>query len=399
MSERFTEDWMTEDLDKFLISLPKSRHPSSISDKNGYYNFYVCSSDVQRSFECDITEPAVLISTGGEAAIHYATGKYSYSTDVWATKYSKNLTNEFVFRFLDLNLNTINSLGFQGSGIKHLDKDYIKKLTISYPSLQEQKKIASILTSVDKVIEKTQLQINKLQDLKKGTINELLTKGIGHTEFKDSELGRIPRSWKLKTILELNNNRKLTVQTGPFGSQLHARDYVKKGVPLILIRNITSNGLNMKNIPRISPEDAERLNKYQVKLNDIVFSRVGRVGSCFLVTEAQVGWIISGQTLRIRIENNQVDSNYLHIALEGDTVRDQIINDSVGSTRTSINTNILENTKIPVPNLNEQITISRIYESLKSSIENLSNKNQKIKDLKQSLMQDLLTGKVRVTVN
>ena len=63
------------------------------------------------------------------------------------------------------------------------------------PPLPEQKKIASILTSVDEVIENTQKQIDKLQDLKKATMNELLTKGIGHTEFKDSELGRIPKGW------------------------------------------------------------------------------------------------------------------------------------------------------------------------------------------------------------
>ena len=71
------------------------------------------------------------------------------------------------------------------------------KLQFNFPPLPEQKKIASILTSVDEVIENTQKQIDKLQDLKKATMNELLTKGIGHTEFKDSELGRIPKSWEV----------------------------------------------------------------------------------------------------------------------------------------------------------------------------------------------------------
>ena len=66
------------------------------------------------------------------------------------------------------------------------------------PPLPEQKKIASILTSVDDVIEKTEAQISKLQDLKKGMMTELLTKGIGHTEFKDSPVGRIPVHGKLE---------------------------------------------------------------------------------------------------------------------------------------------------------------------------------------------------------
>ena len=76
-------------------------------------------------------------------------------------------------------------------------------LEISIPPLPEQKKIASILTSVDEVIEKTQSQIDKLQDLKKGTMNELLTKGIDHTEFKDSVLGRIPKSWEIYELGKL----------------------------------------------------------------------------------------------------------------------------------------------------------------------------------------------------
>ena len=65
-----------------------------------------------------------------------------------------------------------------------------------FPPLSEQKKIVSVLNSVDEVIKNTQKHIQKLQDLKKGIMNELLTKGIGHTKFKDSKLGKIPKSWK-----------------------------------------------------------------------------------------------------------------------------------------------------------------------------------------------------------
>ncbi len=95
-----------------------------------------------------------------------------------------------------------------------------RKTKIHIPPLPEQKKIAAILTSVDDVIENTQAQIAKLQDLKKATMNELLAKGIGHTEFKDSELGRIPSIWK---TAKLNNFCK--IEHGfPFQSQFFSRD-------------------------------------------------------------------------------------------------------------------------------------------------------------------------------
>ena len=91
----------------------------------------------------------------------------------------------------------------QGSSVIHIYASALDDLNIVLPPLPEQKKIASILTSVDEVIENTQRQIDKLQELKKATMNELLTKGIGHTEFKDSELGRIPKSWEVKPLSEV----------------------------------------------------------------------------------------------------------------------------------------------------------------------------------------------------
>jgi len=90
----------------------------------------------------------------------------------------------------------------------NLNLQQLGSLLILYPPLPEQKKIASILTSVDTVIEKTQAQIEKLNDLKTGMMQELLTKGIGpdgkpHTEFKDSPVGRIPVEWSVKKISEI----------------------------------------------------------------------------------------------------------------------------------------------------------------------------------------------------
>ncbi len=87
--------------------------------------------------------------------------------------------------------------------VKHLSVKDIREVEQAFPPLPEQKKIASILTSLDEVIENTQKQIDKLQDLKKATMNELLTKGIGNTEFKDSELGRIPKSWEVRPYSDL----------------------------------------------------------------------------------------------------------------------------------------------------------------------------------------------------
>ena len=106
---------------------------------------------------------------------------------------------------------------------------------IPIPPLSEQKKIASILTSVDEVIEKTQSQIDKLQDLKRGTMNELLTKGIGHTEFKDSELGRIPKGWRVKYLGALSS--KVGSGVTPRGG---SSVYQNQGIIFIRSQNVHS---------------------------------------------------------------------------------------------------------------------------------------------------------------
>ena len=397
MSKLVPENWTTEDLDKFLVSLPKSRHPSGISDENGYYNFYVCSSNVKRSFKCDITEPSVLFSTGGEAVIHYATGKYSYSTDVWATKYSKNLTNEFVFRFLDLNISKIKSLGFQGSGIKHLDKDYIKKLKITYPPLPEQKKITSILTSVDEVIEKTQLQINKLQDLKKGTMNELLTKGIGHTEFKDSELGRIPVSWEVASLGSFVLDQKS-------GASLSPSDFCEDGFGVIPKKAVQFGGRIVlgDKLTFCTNEFADN-NRKNIVSNEYVIAvqrdlvpsgpSIGLMGMLmegaeFILAQGVYGYLL----------DSRLNPLFLSLISNTDWYRGVMRKIFVGSTQIHIRSTEFLEVVIPIPPVEEQNDIAERINMMESQILLKQKIKHKFSSLKNSLMQDLLTGRVRVSL-
>ena len=111
----------------------------------------------------------------------------------------EGISKRFLHQLIDFSLEKL-AKSSHGSTMKHIKKGVLNEFHVVFPPLPEQKKIASILTSVDEVIENTQKQIDKLQDLKKATMNELLTKGIGHTEFKDSEFGKIPRGWNARNL-------------------------------------------------------------------------------------------------------------------------------------------------------------------------------------------------------
>ena len=399
MSERIPEDWSFETLGNSLNPLPKSKSPSGLSSEDGCFNFYVCSSDVQKSFHCETTQPSVLFSTGGEAAVHYANGNYAYSTDVWATEFKGNLTNEYVYRFLDLNLNQISYSGFQGSGIKHLDKEFIRKLNIPAPPLPEQKKIATILTSIDEVIENTKKQIGKLQDIKKATMNELLTKGIDHTEFKDSELGRIPKSWEVKILSELCEGR-FGIVDGPFGSNLKTKHYRASGVPVIQSGFVTSGKFKAGNYVYVEESKYRQEIRSSVRGGDIVMAKIGaQAGKCAIIPAAHPTGILAGNSLKITARIAVIKTEFLFQLLTHLYKIGEIQKLRTETAQPAISIATLKKYKITVPPMGEQNKILDGLVSIDDVLTSLSIKLQKNQSLKKSLMQDLLTGKVRVHVH
>jgi type I restriction enzyme S subunit len=396
MNDIIKNEWYKLKFRDYLSEFPKSKNPSGISHQNGPFKFYVCSQNIFKSFKSEMNEEAILLSTGGEASIHFATGKYSYSTDVWAIKSSGALINSFAYRCLEFRLKQINYAGFQGSGIRHLDKEFIKKLEFLVPTVSEQKKITSILTSVDDVIEKTQSQINKLQDLKKATMNELLTKGIGHTDFKDSELGRIPKSWKITELSKVSmilssNVDKKTIENETLVSLCNYMDVYKN---LIITREI--------NFMKASAKKSE-INKFLIKKDDVIITKDSETPDDIAISSyvsEDFDNVLCGYHLSIiRSNKSVVDGKFLSLFFKLDYTRHRFSILANGTTRFGLNLKEIENSKILVPSLEEQKKIANIIFSLDDEISTITKKFNKYFFLKKSLMQDLLTGKVRVSVN
>ena len=289
-----------------------------------------------------------------------------------------------------------------GAGQPNINQETIKTFHISIPSLFEQQKIASILSGVDALIESTQNVIDKTERLKKGLMQRLLTRGMGHTKFKKLLMRyhfiklTIPKNWQVQSIKELSTLKKDAVITGPFGLMLHSSDYVDKGTPLILIKNIKDGKINESNIPKISKEDAKRLSRYRVVREDLVFSRVGRVGSAALIEQDQEGWLISGQTLRIRFKNPSLNPYFVNYFIHSQLFVRSLIPELLGSTRDSINTTILKNLLILIPTFTEQTKIASILSGVDASIQKNRQYKEKLERLKKGLMQKLLTGQIRV---
>ena len=136
------------------------------------------------------------------------------------------------------------------------------------------------------------------------------------------------------------------IKTGPFGSTLHADDYVENGTPIITTEHFKKGCLPIikDGLPQVSEKDRIRLHSYQLHKNDIVFSRVGSVDINAKVGEEQEGWLFSGRVLRVKLFSD--NSDYIHYLLSTKVVKDSIASRAVGQTMPSINTQILANTPL-----------------------------------------------------
>ena len=179
------------------------------------------------------------------------------------------------------------------------------------------------------------------------TKKEEMTPEIRFTGFTDA--------WEQRKLGDIAD-----IKTGPFGSLLHADDYVEDGCPIVTTEHFKSGRLPERKtgLPQVGPFDRRRLDQYSAKQGDILFSRVGSVDVNAEVSAAQNGWLFSGRVLRARPDAARVDSSYLHHELSTETVKASVIARAVGGTMASINTEILSDTLVRIPQeLGEQCRI------------------------------------------
>lgn len=285
----------------------------------------------------------------------------------------------------------------QGSGQPNLSGQLIKSLNILVPPLLEQQKIATILSSVDAVIEKTRAQIDKLKDLKTGMMQELLTKGIGHTEFKDSPVGRIPANWEvveLGTILQRidsgwsPNCSDTPPQAGEWG---------------VLKVSAVTRGEFLENESKVFPDNLTPKEHIRVHKNDVLLTRANGVaslvGKCVIVRREPTGKLMmSDKILRLK-PSEKISSEYLLHTFNSHSTRRQIESSWGGSSgQKNISQADIKAYLMPLPPMSEQIIIASSLSQLEHFLYCKNINLNALERAKSAIMQDLLTGKVRVNV-
>jgi type I restriction enzyme S subunit len=162
-------------------------------------------------------------------------------------------------------------------------------------------------------------------------------------------------------------------QTGPFGSQLHEEDYVDVGTPIVTVEHLGETGFTKQNLPLVSDLDKERLKKYTLIEGDIVFSRVGSVDRSTYVSVNEEGWLFSGRCIRVRIDQSKANPKFISFYFRQKRFKEMMKNISVGATMPSLNTSLMDNIPLNIPNLEIQSQIAKVLSDLDAKIE-LNNK-------------------------
>jgi len=297
------------------------------------------------------------------------------------------------------------SFFFYGGAQANIRPKDIENIEIKVPSsIWEQQQIAKILNTIDKAIEQTEILAAKYQRIKTGLMQDLLTRGIdeqgdirsGDThEFKDSPLGKFPKEWEIislnKVLIDIEAGKSPDCPDIPAGAG-------QWGV--LKVSAVRPEGFQANENKVLT--DSKFINpNYEVKHNDLLISRSNTkelVGIVCLVKHPPPQLLLCDKTLRLKVNEEFASVNFLFFVLQTPYLRSQIEIHATGSSGSmkNISQETIRSFLAPLPGIAEQNRIVKLFNDIDINLSNEGKHLSKLQKIKTGLMQDLLTGKVRV---
>ena len=380
------EDWSKYGLP--IIRIEQLRNPDSISDY--YYGFLP---------EHNIIDNGDLIFSWSASLFLsiWKDGMAALNQHLFKVIEKEGVDRHFLKQFIEFHLPEITKVS-HGSTMQHITRKELDRFRAMFPcNKPEQSKIAEILSTVDQAIEQTEASIAKHQRIKTGLMQVLLTRGIDKDgnirseethEFKDSQLGRIPVEWeverieqKLDCIIDYRGRTPTKVETGVrLLTAKNVRDGYIDEEPREFIAESAFNSWMTRGVP---------------KPGDVLFTTEAPMGNVALVPEYRIA--LAQRLLTLCPKPDELSQDYLFWLLRWRRSTERLELLTSGSTVTGVKQSVFRKVEFRFPGLEEQRRISVILNSLDSASRNQRSNLTKFRSLKTALMQDLLTGKVRVT--
>lgn len=356
-----------------------------------------------------VTPPAVAVALAGQGktrgTVALTLAPLTTNQSVALIKpTSDQLNTVYLFYALGFRYEELRSRS-SGEGRAGLSKNLLEQIPIPLPPPEQQTAIADILTTVDRAIEQTEALIAKQRRIKAGLLHDLLTRGIDEHgrlrdpsthRFKPSPVGLVPEEWEVTNLGSIVDQCGGAIQTGPFGSQLHAEEYTSEGVPFVMPQDISPEGvLLLESAAKIPQHRAQDLRRHLMKENDVLFARRGDLSRCAAIQVSDIAVAGSGCML-VRVPKSTMIGEWLAHVYKHERSQRQILARAVGSTMVNLNSTLLRDLMVVLPKNPEQERI--LFVLGKARELNLATQQElnKLATLKVGLMQDLLSGRVSV---
>jgi type I restriction enzyme, S subunit len=336
----------------------------------------------------------ILIPSSGETAYDIARAsvlledKILIGGDINIFTPNKEVSGQFISYLLNSVRKSDLSKLAQGSSVYHLYTSSLVNFPIMLPSKEEQQMIVEILYTLDKQLNVIREIIEITNQLKEILLTQLLTKGLGHTEFKNTIVGEVPTEWDVKFISEVANTT-----SGGTPSRKKPEYYLNGTIPWIKTGELKRKYL-LDTEEKITEEAIIHSSAKWIEPDSVIVAMYGAtIGQSTIL---KVPATTNQACCAIRTNKEQLSEEYLYYYLKFSA--DKLIKMGAGGAQPNISQAIIKNFPLKVPPIREQQKIVKILSTIDDQIESYSQEEQKYKVLKKGLMQQLLTGKIRVNV-
>ena len=292
----------------------------------------------------------------------------------------------------------------RGDIVVHVSAGKLKRLRVGLPPADEQAAIVKYLSHanarIDRVIVAKRKLIGLLAEQKQAIINQAVTRGLDPSvPLKDSGLpwlGEIPAHWDVIST----GAASLMIQTGPFGSQLHAEEYIDGGVPVINPSHLVATEIVPDPAVSLRQSKVAELARHCLKHGDVIAARRGELGRCAVVGPREVGWLCGTGSLLIRLRSEMFCPSYFQLFFSAQQTKAQLEAGSVGATMSNLNAQMVGRLRIPKPPFEEQHAIFEAVELLTrrkaAEEEKVLREIELLREFRTRLTADVVTGQVDI---
>jgi type I restriction enzyme S subunit len=354
----------------------------------GTFPFFTSSPVLSKHINTSqFDSPSLIFATGGSASVHICEKPFSVSTDCLVAQLKscviKKFEIKFIYYYLSGNISILEN-GFKGAGLRHISKGYINNIDIPEIPLEEQKRIVKILDKAEALRQKRKQAIGLLDDYLKSVFLEMF-----------GPIARNYDKWEEVKLGDLAENKKGSMRTGPFGSDLKHSEFVDHGVAVIGIDNAVKNKFEWGQRRFITEEKYQKLKRYTLFPDDVIITIMATIGKSAVIPKDIPLSINTKHLASITLNKQKANSYFISYSIHSNPyIKRQIEGKNIGAIMPGLNLSIIKDLKIKKPPIVLQNKFEILYHKTESLKQSMFSQLTELETQFQALMQKAFKGEL-----